>query len=66
MNKDKSQKDGCQIYCKKCRRQISKEWSSTLDGFIKKILCDLNNYCKNAFKRIIQIIKKNSFKRIRL
>ena len=45
-NKDKSQKDGCQIYCKKCRRQISKEWSSTLDGFIKKILCDLNNYCK--------------------
>ena len=45
-DKDKSQKDGRQNYCKKCRRQISKEWASTLDGFIKKILCDLNNYCK--------------------
>ena len=45
-DKDKSQKDGRQIYCKNCRRQISKEWASTLDGFIKKILCDLNNYSK--------------------
>jgi hypothetical protein len=45
-DKDKSQKDGRQIYCKNCRRQISKNWTSTLDGFIKKILCDLNHYCK--------------------
>lgn len=45
-DKDKSQSDGLQSYCKKCRRIISRTWASTLDGFIKKILCDLNNSCK--------------------
>jgi hypothetical protein len=45
-DKDHSQKDGYQSYCKDCRRQISKDWASTLDGFIKKILCDLKFHCK--------------------
>lgn len=45
-DKDKSQIDGLQSYCKECRRIISKNWASTLDGFIKKILADLNIYCK--------------------
>jgi hypothetical protein len=45
-DKDKSQKDGLQPYCKICRREISRIWASTLDGFIKKILCDLNAQCK--------------------
>lgn len=45
-DKDKSQNDGLQSYCKECRRTISKNWASTLDGFIKKILSDLNIYCK--------------------
>lgn len=45
-NKDKSQIDGLQIYCKTCRRSSSKEWASTIDGFIKKILSDLKIYCK--------------------
>jgi hypothetical protein len=45
-SKDKSQNDGLQNYCKDCRRNSSKEWASTLDGFIKKILADLNIYCK--------------------
>ena len=47
-DKDKSQKDGLQPYCKICRRVISKVWASTLDGFIKKILCDLNVQCKKS------------------
>lgn len=45
-HKDKSQKDGLQFFCKSCRREISKTWASTLEGFIKKSLCDLNNQCK--------------------
>lgn len=45
-DKDKSQKDGLQSYCKICRREISRVWASTLDGFIKKILCDLKIQCK--------------------
>ena len=45
-DKDKSQNDGLQPYCKNCRRMISRQWASTLDGFIKKILCDLNFHCK--------------------
>ena len=45
-SKDKSQSDGLQIYCKECRRQSTKEWCNTLDGFITKILSDLKIYCK--------------------
>lgn len=53
-DKDKSQKDGLQPYCKDCRRIISSNWANTLDGFIKKILGDLNFYCKknNIFNNL--------------
>jgi len=47
-DKDKSLKDGLQPYCKTCRREISRVWASTLDGFIKKSLCDLNVQCKKS------------------
>lgn len=47
-DKDKSQKDGLLSYCKICRREISRIWASTFDGFIKKILCDLKIQCKKS------------------
>jgi hypothetical protein len=46
-SKDKSKIDGLQIYCRICRRDSTKKWSSSLEGFIKKILSDLKIYCKN-------------------
>ena len=45
-DKDKSKLDGLQIYCRMCRRNSTKVWASSLEGFIKKILADLNILCK--------------------
>lgn len=61
-DKDKSQDDGLQYYCKDCRRISSKNWASTLDGFIKKILCDLNIYCKK--KNLINNLSLENIKEL--
>jgi len=49
---DKSQPDGLQSYCKKCKHEIRLKYLSTYDGFIKHLFKDLRS---NAKKRKITV-----------
>lgn len=49
---DKSQPDGMQSYCKKCKYAARLIYLSTYDGFIKNLFKDVRN---NAKKRNIQV-----------
>ena len=53
---DKSQPTGLQSYCKKCQTEKTKKYTSTLNGFIKKIYKDMyHNAEKRAKKLLIDI-----------
>ena len=47
---DKSSPTGLQTYCKDCQCEKSKKWSSTIDGFIKKLHSDMRHNVKKRAK----------------
>lgn len=48
----KSSLDGLQTYCKACRHLMSKEWASTLDGFLTKIFHDVKSNSKKKINKV--------------
>lgn len=61
---DKSSPTGLQTYCKNCQTEKSKKWSSTLDGFIKKLHLDMRHNAKKRAKELIIEISCEDIKEI--
>jgi len=56
----KANKDGLQTYCKECKHDMQMDWGSEIDGYITKIINDLNhNIKKNNTEWNITITKQD-------
>jgi hypothetical protein len=50
---DKSNSTGLQTYCKDCGISRTKKWSSTVNGYCKRLFSVLKNNCKKRTKDLI-------------
>jgi hypothetical protein len=49
---DKSSPTGLQTYCKDCQFEKTKKWTSTFDGFIKRLHLDMRHNAKKRAKKL--------------